>query len=235
MDEKTILLRSNEVISKAAIRLLGLIGETGINRVFVTLGTEQEYFLIDRGMYSLRPDLKITGRTLLGQVPPKHQQMEDHYFGRIPTRVLATMSEVELELWRLGVPLKTRHNEVAPAQFEMAPVFEEATVAVDHNLLIMDVLHRVAHRHKLKVLFHEKPFRGVNGSGKHCNWSLSTDGGKNLLDPTQSPESNLSFLLFLVATLQVIISIEVEDLKVDLKVELKVQVIFYIYINTLSL
>lgn len=172
--------------------------------VYTTLGTEQEYFLIDRGLYTLRPDLKITGRTLIGGLPPRHQQLEDHYFGKIPTRVLSAISECELELAKLGVPIKTRHNEVAPAQFEVAPIFEEALLAVDHNLLTMDVLHRVAHRHKLKVLFHEKPFKGVNGSGKHCNWSLSTDKGDNLLDPSSSPETNYRFLIFLVATLKAV-------------------------------
>ncbi|KNE63212.1 hypothetical protein AMAG_08360 [Allomyces macrogynus ATCC 38327] len=200
LDEKTILLRANEALSRNAVKLLRLLGEN-VTRVFTTLGTEQEYFLIDRALYALRPDLKLTGRTLLGAVPPKHQQLEDHYFGKIPSRVLATMSEAELELMQLGVPVKTRHNEVAPGQFELAPIFEEATVAVDHNLLVMDVLHQVAHRHKLKVLFHEKPFRGINGSGKHCNWSMSTDQGDNLLDPTVKPETNYRFLLFLLATL----------------------------------
>jgi glutamine synthetase len=172
--------------------------------VYTTLGTEQEYFLIDRALYTLRPDLKITGRTLIGGLPPRHQQLEDHYFGKIPTRVLSAISECELELAKLGVPIKTRHNEVAPAQFEVAPIFEEALLAVDHNLLTMDVLHRVAHRHKLKVLFHEKPFKGVNGSGKHCNWSLSTDKGDNLLDPSSTPETNYRFLIFLVATLKAV-------------------------------
>lgn len=159
---------------------------------------------MDRGLYSLRPDLKVTGRTLLGELPPRHQQLEDHYFGRIPSRALAAISECEHELMKLGVPLKTRHNEVALAQFEVAPIFEEATLAVDHNLLTMDVLHRVAHRHKLKVLFHEKPFKGVNGSGKHCNWSLSTGRGENLLDPGLAPEYNYRFLIFLVAVLKAV-------------------------------
>lgn len=176
--------------------------EERVKHVHTTLGTEQEYFLIDRGLYSLRPDLKITGRTLLGGLPPRHQQLEDHYFGKIPTRILACMSECEMELYKLGVPVKTRHNEVAPAQFELAPIFEEAMIAVDHNLITMDVLHRVAHRHKLKVLFHEKPFKGVNGSGKHCNWSMSTDTGENLLEPTAHPETNYRFLLFLVSILK---------------------------------
>lgn len=169
------------------------------------MGTEQEYFLIDRALYTLRPDLKITGRTLVGGLPPRHQQLEDHYFGKIPTRVLSAISECELELAKLGVPIKTRHNEVAPAQFEVAPIFEDVLSAVDHNLLTMDVFHRVAHRHKLKVLFHEKPFQGVNGSGKHCNWSLSTDTGDNLLDPSSTPETNYRFLIFLVATLKAVL------------------------------
>jgi len=201
LDEKTALLRSNEAISHAALRLLHLIGNTDTKRVITTLGVEQEFFLIDRGLCTLRPDLKICGRTLVGSVPPKHQQLEDHYFGKMPTRVLATISEAEIELFKLGVPMKTRHNEVAPGQFEMAPVFEEASLAVDHNLLTMEVLHRVAHRHKLKVIFHEKPFKGINGSGKHCNWSISTDTGENILDPSVKPETNPRFLLFFVATI----------------------------------
>ncbi|KAJ3412728.1 hypothetical protein HDV05_000298 [Chytridiales sp. JEL 0842] len=204
LDEKTILLRSSEVLSNAAVRLLRVLGDTETKRVYTTLGTEQEFFLIDRGLYQLRPDLKITGRTLIGVPPPKHQQLEDHYFGQIPSRVLACISEAEYELYRAGVPIKTRHNEVAPNQFEVAPIFEEASVAVDHNLLTMEILHQVAHRHKLKVLFHEKPFKGVNGSGKHCNWSMSTDTGDNLLDPTLKPETNYRFLLFLVATLDAV-------------------------------
>ncbi|RKP36022.1 glutamine synthetase type III N terminal-domain-containing protein, partial [Dimargaris cristalligena] len=210
LDEKTPLLRSCAAVSKASVELLALISprsltsQTPTAQVTTTLGTEQEFFLIDRSMYSLRPDLKICGRTLLGNLPPRHQQMEDHYFGNIPSRVLSVMSEMELELYKLGVPLKTRHNEVAPAQFEVAPIFEEAAVAVDHNLLTMEVLHKVAHRHGLKALFHEKPFKGVNGSGKHCNWSLSTDRGENLLDPTVKPETNYRFLLFLVAVLDAV-------------------------------
>lgn len=204
LDEKTILLRSSEVLSTASVRALHLLGKTEIKRVYSTLGTEQEFFLIDRALYNLRPDLKVSGRTLIGTVPPKHQQLEDHYFGQIPSRILATISEAELELYKLGVPIKTRHNEVAPNQFEMAPIFEESSVAVDHNLLVMETLHQVAHRHKLKVLFHEKPFKGVNGSGKHCNWSLSTDLGENLLDPTATPETNYQFLIFLVATLDAV-------------------------------
>ncbi|KAJ3090710.1 hypothetical protein HK102_002895 [Quaeritorhiza haematococci] len=201
LDEKTILLRSQEALSNAAVKLLRLLGDREVKRVSTTLGTEQEFFLIDRALYNLRPDLKISGRTLFGSVPPKHQQLEDHYFGQIPSKVLACLGEAELELFKLGVPIKTRHNEVAPNQFEVAPIFEETSVAVDHNLLTMEVLHQVAHRHGLKVLFHEKPFKGVNGSGKHANWSMATDTGDNLLDPTLKPETNYRFLIFLVATL----------------------------------
>ncbi|ORX90231.1 glutamine synthetase/guanido kinase [Basidiobolus meristosporus CBS 931.73] len=210
LDEKTVLLRSSEAVSKAACRLLNLIKPVPagvppyVQRVYSTLGTEQEFFLIDRALYALRPDLKICGRALFGNLPPKHQQMEDHYFGQMPSRVIATLSETELESYKLGVPIKTRHNEVAPSQFEMAPIFEEASIAVDHNLITMEVLHKVAHRHNLKVLFHEKPFKGINGSGKHCNWSLSTDRGENLLDPTVKPETNYQFLLFLVAVLHAV-------------------------------
>ncbi|KAF9358888.1 hypothetical protein BGX34_008665 [Mortierella sp. NVP85] len=210
LDEKTVLLRSTEQISKACCELLALIepvppgAQPRTSRVFTTLGTEQEYFLIDRSLYALRPDLKTTGRTLVGNLPAKHQQMDDHYFGRVPSKVMATMSEAELELFRLGVPVKTRHNEVAPQQFELAPIFEEASLAVDHNLLTMDVLSKVAHKNKMKVLYHEKPFKGVNGSGKHCNWSLSTSNGENLLDPTVKPETNYRFLLVLVAVLHAV-------------------------------
>ncbi|KAF9943052.1 hypothetical protein BGZ75_007567 [Mortierella antarctica] len=210
LDEKTVLLRSTEQISKACCELLSLIESVPVgaqprtNHVFTTLGTEQEYFLIDRSLYALRPDLKTTGRTLIGNLPPKHQQMDDHYFGRVPSKVMATMSEAELELFRLGVPVKTRHNEVAPQQFELAPIFEEASLAVDHNLLTMDVLSKVAHKNKMKILYHEKPFKGVNGSGKHCNWSMSTDHGENLLDPTVKPETNYRFLLILVAVLHAV-------------------------------
>ncbi|KAF9917707.1 hypothetical protein BX616_000172 [Lobosporangium transversale] len=210
LDEKTNLLRSTSAVSKSACELLNLIDPVPVgaqpkfSHVYTTLGTEQEYFLIDRSLYALRPDLKTTGRTLIGNLPPKHQQMDDHYFGHVPSKVMATMSEAELELFRLGVPVKTRHNEVAPKQFELAPIFEEASLAVDHNLLTMDVLSKVAHKNKLKVLFHEKPFKGVNGSGKHCNWSMSTDHGENLLDPTVKPETNYRFLLILVAVLHAV-------------------------------
>ncbi|KAI9506480.1 hypothetical protein GGI25_005552 [Coemansia spiralis] len=203
LDEKTVLLRSNDVLSRAATELVNLLEpESHVSHVYTTLGTEQEFFLVDRKLYSLRPDLKITGRTLVGQLPPRHQQLEDHYFGRIPSRVMSAISELELECLRLGIPIKTRHNEVAPAQFEVAPIFEEASVAVDHNLLTMDVLHKVAHRHNLRVLYHEKPFKGVNGSGKHCNWAIATDRGENLLDPTVRPETNYRFIIFLLAVLR---------------------------------
>ncbi|RCH92564.1 hypothetical protein CU098_007955, partial [Rhizopus stolonifer] len=207
LDEKSVLLRSSSVISKVSLEILHLIepfteDEPRTKQIFTTLGTEQEFFLVDRSLYALRPDLKTCGRTLIGGLPARHQQLEDHYFGRIPSRVLAAMSEVELELAKLGVPIKTRHNEVAPSQFEAAPVFEEALIAVDHNLLTMDVFHSVAHKYKLKCLFHEKPFKGVNGSGKHCNWSIATDRGDNLLNPTSTPETNYRFLLFLVAILK---------------------------------
>lgn len=154
LDEKTVLLRSMESVNESATKLLHLVGHTEVNKVISTLGTEQEFFFVDRALYSLRPDLRMTGRALVGSLPPKHQQLDDHYFGKIPSRALAAMSEAELELYKLGVPIKTRHNEVAPAQFEMAPIFEEAHVAVDHNLLTMDVLKKVAHRHKLKVGLH---------------------------------------------------------------------------------
>lgn len=207
LDEKSVLLRSSSVISKAALDILHLIEpiEDDVPRtkeIYTTLGTEQEYFLIDRGLYALRPDLKTCGRTLVGGLPARHQQLEDHYFGKIPTRVLSAMSEVELELAKLGVPIKTRHNEVAPCQFEAAPIFEEAMLAVDHNLITMDIMNRIAHKYKLKCLFHEKPFKGVNGSGKHCNWSMSTDLGDNLLNPSSTPETNYRFLIFLLAVLK---------------------------------
>lgn len=202
LDEKTILLRSCEAVNSATLELLRLMGNKEVQKIHTTLGTEQEFFLIDRNHFTLRPDLRMTGRTLLGAVPPKHQQLEDHYFGSMPAHVMAAISEAELELWKLGVPIKTRHNEVAPQQFEVAPIFEEASVAVDHNMLTMEVLDRVARRHNLRAIFHEKPFKGVNGSGKHCNWSLSTDTGDNLLDPSDRPEENDLFLLVLVSILQ---------------------------------
>ena len=207
LDEKTALIRSMEVLSEKARELLNQIGDSSVARVTPTLGVEQEYFLIDRAFVAHRPDLIMTGRTLVGGQPPKGQQLEDHYFGSIPSRVQAFMSEVELELYKLGVPVKTRHNEVAPSQFETAPIFEEANVAVDHNQLTMDLLRKVALRHQFQVLLHEKPFAGVNGSGKHCNWSMSVTGhgsdeGDNLLEPGRTPQENLRFLLVLVSVLR---------------------------------
>jgi len=207
LDEKTGLLRSMEVLSQKACELLHAIGDTGIKRVVPTLGIEQEYFLIDRAFHNLRPDLVMTGRSLVGGQPPKGQQLEDHYFGSIPARVQAFMSEVEYDLYKLGVPVKTRHNEVAPSQFETAPIFEEANISTDHNQLTMEVLRKVALRHNFSVLLHEKPFAGINGSGKHNNWSMMVTGsgseleGDNLLDPGRTPRQNLRFLLVLSGVL----------------------------------
>lgn len=207
LDEMTPLLRSSDVISDKAMQLLELIGDTGVQRVVTTLGPEQEFFMIDRGHFALRPDLVMARRTLLGAEPPRGQQLEDHYFGGIPERVQACISEVETELYKLGVPVMTRHNEVAPCQFEMAPLFEETDVAVDHNHLVMEILRKVAMRHGLQAIMHEKPFAGINGSGKHCNWSLAITSenelhGLNLLKPGKTPHENLRFLLFLAAVLK---------------------------------
>ena len=207
LDEMTPLLRSSDVLSDRAIRLLSLIGDRGVQRVVTTLGPEQEYFLIDRTHFALRPDLVMANRTLVGAPPPRGQQLEDHYFGGIPERIQACIAEVEHELYKLGVPIITRHNEVAPSQFEMAPIFEETDIAVDHNQLVMAILRRVALRHGLQAIVHEKPFDGVNGSGKHCNWSMSIAAdneldGHNLLKPGKTPHQNLRFLLFLAAVLK---------------------------------
>ena len=208
LDEKTALIRSMEVLSQKACELLNLIGEKHIKRVVPTLGAEQEYFLIDRAFAVMRPDLVMGGRTLVGGQPPKGQQLEDHYFGSIPARVQAFMSEMEHELYKLGVPVKTRHNEVAPSQFETAPIFEEANIATDHNQLTMEVLRKVATRHGVAMLLHEKPFAGINGSGKHNNWSMSIAAsgaeldGENLLEPGKTPHQNLRFLLCLVSVLK---------------------------------
>ncbi len=209
LDEVTPLLRSSDVLSARAIELLELLGDRGALRVFTTMGAEQEYFLIDRGHFALRPDLIMGGRTLIGAPPPRGQQLEDHYFGGIPERVQACIAEVEYELYRLGVPIVTRHNEVAPCQFEMAPVFEETDIATDHNQLVMAVLKKVAARHGLTALLHEKPFAGINGSGKHCNWSMAIASdneldGVNLLKPGKTPHQNLRFLLFLAAVLKAV-------------------------------
>ena len=202
LDEKTPLLRSVEALSAQASQLLHTLGDTNVKRVIATLGCEQEYFLIDRAYYALRPDLMLSGRSLLGARPSKGQELEDHYFGAIPSRVQAFMQEVEFELYRLGVPAKTRHNEVAPAQFELAPIFEDANVSVDHNHLTMEVMKKVAERHNFALLLHEKPFAGINGSGKHNNWSMSTDTGTNLLEPGATPHQNLRFLVVLTAILK---------------------------------
>ena len=208
LDELTPLLRSSDALSDRAIALLEVLGDKGVHRVFTTLGPEQEYFLIDRGHFALRPDLVMAGRTLVGAPPPRGQQLEDHYFGGIPERIQACIAEVEYELYKLGVPIVTRHNEVAPSQFEMAPRFEETDVAVDHNQLVMATLRRVALRHNLQALLHEKPFAGINGSGKHCNWSMSVAAdnpeldGYNLLKPGQTPHQNIRFLVFLAAILR---------------------------------
>jgi glutamine synthetase len=204
LDKKTPLLRSCEAIGTQAVRLLHLIGEQAVSRVYPTAGAEQEYFLIDREFYFLRPDLVSAGRTLVGAKPPKGQELDDHYFGAISHRVLTFMMEAEQELWKLGVPIKTRHNEVAPSQFEFAPYFEHISVAADHNMLTMEVLQDVAERHGLAALLHEKPFAGVNGSGKHLNWSLSDDLGHNLLDPGKTPHDNLKFILFLSAIIRAV-------------------------------
>lgn len=207
LDEVTPLFRSSEVLSDAARGLLDLIGDKGALRVYTTMGTEQEFFMIDRTHFAMRPDLVMGGRTLIGAPPPRGQQLEDHYFGGIPERVQACMAEVEYELYKLAVPIVTRHNEVAPCQFEMAPMFEETDIATDHNQLVMSVLKDVALRHGLQVLLHEKPFAGINGSGKHCNWSLSIASdnalnGINLLKPGKTPHQNLRFLMFLAAILK---------------------------------
>ncbi|MCW8796516.1 MAG: glutamine synthetase III [Chlorobium sp.] len=201
LDEKTPLLRSMDAVSKSAVRLLDILG-TESSRVNTYAGAEQEYFLIDRKFYTMRPDLVMTGRTLLGANPPKGQQLEDHYFGSIPDRVLEFMNDVEKELYLLGIPAKTRHNEVAPHQFEIAPIFERANIAADHNLLVMEIMRRVAEKKGFALLIHEKPFGGINGSGKHNNWSIGTAEGINLLEPGDTPESNIQFLVFLVAVLK---------------------------------
>ena len=202
LDMKTPLLRSIQAVSRATERLMRKFGQPKAH-VEITLGAEQEYFLIDRRYYLKRPDLLQTGRTVFGAAPAKHQQLEDHYFGAIRPRVLKFMSEVEDRLWRLGIPAKTRHNEVAPAQFELAPMFEDLNLAVDHNMMIMEVLRQTAERNDLVCLLHEKPFEGVNGSGKHCNWSIAY-GGRNLLSPGSNPRENAIFVTFLLAIIRAI-------------------------------
>jgi len=204
LDKKLPLLRSDEALNKAALGLLKLFGHQNVKKVFSTCGAEQEYFLIDKNYYNLRQDLVMTGRTLIGASSPKGQQLEDQYFGTIKERVINFMFEVAEEAYKLGIPVMTRHNEVAPHQYEFAPIFEESNIACDHNQLLMELMKKVALRHNLVCLLHEKPFNGINGSGKHLNWSLSDDQGNNLLNPGETPEENLQFLAILVAVLRAV-------------------------------
>jgi glutamine synthetase len=204
LDKKTPLLRSMEALSHQALRIVRLFGNTDAKKVFTTVGPEQEYFLIDKHFYYSRPDLLNAGRTLFGCKPPKGQEMEDQYFGTIPERVLACMAEAEAELFKLGVPVKTRHNEVAPSQYEIAPIFEDSNLATDHQMLTMDILRRTAEKYGLVCLLHEKPFAGINGSGKHNNWSMSTDSGENLLNPGDTPHDNAQFLVFCAAVIRAV-------------------------------
>jgi glutamine synthetase len=204
LDKKTPLLRSMEVLSTQALRILKLFGHTDVRKVFTTVGPEQEYFLIDKNFLYARPDLLNCGRTLFGARPPKGQELEDQYFGTIPERVLACMADAETEMFKLGIPVKTRHNEVAPSQYEIAPIFEDSNLATDHNQLMMDVLRRTADKYGLVCLLHEKPFAGINGSGKHNNWSMATDTGENLLNPGDTPHDNAQFLVFCVAVIRAV-------------------------------
>ncbi|MBQ6843460.1 MAG: glutamine synthetase III [Agathobacter sp.] len=204
LDKKTPLLRSMETLSNEATKLLNLLGNTEVTSVSTTVGPEQEYFLVDKDLYKKRKDLVFTGRTLLGAMSPKGQEMEDHYFGTLKPRVSAYMHDLDKELWKLGIPAKTKHNEVAPAQHELAPVFETANVAVDHNQLTMEIMKKVAEKHDLVCLLHEKPFDGINGSGKHNNWSMVTNTGVNLLDPGKNPAENTQFLIFLMAVVKAV-------------------------------
>ncbi len=203
LDYKAPLLKSLEAMNKAAVEVCNYF-DKNVTKVIGTLGWEQEYFVIDEALANARPDLVMSGRTVFGHAPAKGQQLEDHYFGSIPERIYAFMRDFETESYKLGIPLKTRHNEVAPSQFECAPIFEEISVAVDHNTLLMDIMDRVARRHKLRALLHEKPFAGINGNGKHNNWSMSTDTGVNLLAPGKTPKTNLMFLTFFVNTIKAV-------------------------------
>jgi len=203
LDYKAPLLKSLEALNKSAVEVCNYF-DKNVAKVTATLGWEQEYFVIDEAFFNARPDLVMSGRTVFGHAPAKGQQLEDHYFGSIPERIYAFMRDFETEGYRLGIPCRTRHNEVAPAQFECAPIFEEVSVAVDHNTLLMDIMDRVARRHKLRVLIHEKPFAGINGSGKHNNWSMATDTGVNLLAPGKTPKTNLMFLTFFVNTIKAV-------------------------------
>ncbi len=204
LDHKIPLLRSQEALGKQALRVLRWFGNATATRVFTNIGPEQEYFLVDRGLAEQRPDLVLTGRTLFGAASPKGQELEDQYFGSIRDRILAFMMDLDRELWRLGIPAKTRHNEVAPGQFEMAPVYEPTSVGSDHNMVVMSMMRRIARQHGLMFLIHEKPFAGINGSGKHNNWSMATDEGENLLDPGNDPHANAQFLAFLVAVIRAV-------------------------------
>ena len=204
LDKKTPLLRSMERLSNEAVKVLHLLGKTDVTRVATTVGPEQEYFLVDKDLYDQRVDLKLCGRTLFGAMAPKGQELEDHYFGSIKTRVAAYMKELDEELWKLGILAKTKHNEVAPAQHELAPIFSTSNIATDHNELTMEIMQKVAERHNLVCLLHEKPFKGVNGSGKHNNWSISTNTGENLLSPGKRPETNYQFQLFLAAIVKAV-------------------------------
>ena len=204
LDKKTPVLRSMQALNKQALRILKLFGKADVKKVITTVGPEQEYFLVDKEMYEKRPDLVFCGRTLFGARPPKGQEMEDHYFGTIKSRVSAYMKDLEEELWKLGVLAKTKHNEVAPAQHELAPIFTTTNIATDHNQLTMELMKSIANKHGLSCLLHEKPFAGVNGSGKHNNWSISTDTGVNLLEPGDTPSENAQFLLFLSAVIKAV-------------------------------
>jgi glutamine synthetase len=204
LDKKTPLLKSMEALSTQALRILKLFGNTEAKKVFTTVGPEQEYFLIDKNFMYVRPDLLNCGRTLFGAKPPKGQELEDQYFGTIPERVIACMADCEAEMFRLGVPVKTRHNEVAPSQYEIAPIFEDSNLATDHNHLCMDVMRRTAEKYGLVCLLHEKPFAGINGSGKHNNWSMATDQGENLLNPGDTPHENMQFLVYCVAVIRAV-------------------------------
>ncbi|NUM74463.1 glutamine synthetase III [candidate division KSB1 bacterium] len=204
LDHKTPLLRSMEALNKQALRALTLFGVKNVHKVYTTIGSEQEYFLIDEEFFYRRPDLVNSGRTLFGAKPPRGQELEDHYFGSIPERVLAFMTDAEYQLYRLGIPVKTRHNEVAPAQYEIAPIFENSNLAADHQQLMMQVLRNTARKYGLVCLLHEKPFAGINGSGKHNNWSMSTDTGMNLLEPGETPHDNMQFLFFCAAVIKAV-------------------------------
>ena len=204
LDKKTPLLRSMDVLNKEAVRILHILGNKEVRHIDTTVGPEQEYFLVDKDLYKKRKDLIFCGRTLLGASAPKGQEMEDHYFGALKPRVAAYMHDLDEELWKLGIPAKTKHNEVAPAQHELAPVFDTTNVAVDHNQLTMEIMKKVADKHNMVCLLHEKPFEGINGSGKHNNWSMSTDTGVNLLDPGKTPAENTQFLVFLVSVIKAV-------------------------------